>query len=208
MWSITLRPPPRRQGRLSDAGVDDDGVAVADMAIGDVVVVGGWEQRSRALSEMKAVSQFGNHRGCVETWGDHLWAFCDEFGPRVFVTADTFETAWEEAVDALPAIPADEVPEAYGFDTDEELAAAASKAVRRENESPGTYGTYGEDQTPNLAEGYEYQSNATGTGIVWVGYHATLVCPTSDMLPEKWRGTKLSVTIVDRVFTVECEEVE
>ena len=165
--------------------------------------------KEQSMSEMKAVSPFGNEVPCVETWDDHLWALCDEFGPRVFVTADTFENAWEEAVDALPAIPADEVHEAYGFDTDEELAAAASKADRRENESPGTYGEQrGEDQTPSLAEGYEYQSNATGTGIVWVGYHATLVCPTSDMLPEQWRGTKLSVTIADRVFTVECEEVE
>ena len=28
----------------------------------------------------------------------------------------------------------------------------------------------------NLLEGYEYQPNASGTGIVWVGYYLTIDC--------------------------------
>lgn len=70
------------------------------------------------------------------------------------VHADSFESAYEIAVDLADTVPAGELHEAYGI-TAEQLAAYDSFAP------------------VNLVEGYEYQSNSTGTGVVFTGYHTT-----------------------------------
>src|SRR5690606_16640532 len=48
-------------------------------------------------------------------WGP-LWIFGEEFGPTMIIRAQSWEMAWEIALDELPEILAEEIPEAYGFD--------------------------------------------------------------------------------------------
>jgi len=75
-----------------------------------------------------------------------LYAYRDAGGLVGIVRALSWHGAWETVEDEiLTPIPEEDVPEAYGFDTLEELQAA---------------------EDPDLVEGYSYQPNATGSGIV------------------------------------------
>lgn len=89
-----------------------------------------------------------------------IYVFGYEYGPSMFIRAPSFETAWEIAIDESTPIDQSEVPEAYGFENQEALDAAVACA------KDGDY--------PELVEGYELQSNSTGTGIVDVGHYAWL----------------------------------
>jgi hypothetical protein len=91
-----------------------------------------------------------------------IWLFGHEYGVTLVIRARSFETAWEIAIDEASTIDASEVAEAYGFDSQDELDAAVAKA-----EAEG-------DDWPELVEGYEMQSNCSGTGIVDVGHYAWL----------------------------------
>ena len=57
-------------------------------------------------------------------------------------------------------VPIDEVHKAYGFDTKEAFDAAHESAI----EGTGA-------EWPELIEGYSYQSNSSGSGIVDHGHH-------------------------------------
>lgn len=97
-----------------------------------------------------------------------LWLFGHEFGATMVIRARSFETAWEIAIDESATIPKEELYEAYvddegnGFDSQEAFDAYIAKV------------DIGECEHPDLAEGYEYQSSFTGTGVVNVGYYAWL----------------------------------
>lgn len=83
-----------------------------------------------------------------------LWIFRDTGGVRGIVRAQKWEDAYSCINDEiLNPIAADDLPDAYGFDNQTDLDAALATAKETE-------------QWPELAEGYEYQDNATGTGIV------------------------------------------
>jgi len=74
---------------------------------------------------------------------DQLYVVSHEFGPCAVVCADSEQSAWEAWLDEQTTIPADEVSEAFqDGDPDKELV-----------------------------EGYEFQANFTGTGIVNVGHY-------------------------------------
>ena len=88
-----------------------------------------------------------------------LYVYGQEYGPICLIRANSWEAAYEIAIDESPPVALDDVHEAYGFDTQAELDDA-----RRANPDGG----------PELAEGYQYQTNATGTGIVNSGYYEWL----------------------------------
>lgn len=88
--------------------------------------------------------------------------------PEMVIRARSFETAWEIAIDECATIPESEVPEAYGFYSSDH--ADPAKALR--DAADAAHAGLGE--YPELVEGYEYQSNCTGTGIVDVGRYAWL----------------------------------
>lgn len=73
---------------------------------------------------------------------------------RCVIVADSWEQAYEALIDSLPTIDEDELFEAYGFESKEEFDEAVEQAEK-----------CGSDW-PELIDGYTYQSNASGTGIV------------------------------------------
>lgn len=121
-----------------------------------------------------------------------------EFGAEHLVHVESYHgdglgDAWEAWIDALPTIPEEELIEAYspgrgqgsfldeaidaypgrgeGRWTDEDWAkiranakAALDAAAQNAQDGVGDY--------PELVEGYEMQSNCSGTGIVNVGHYA------------------------------------
>ena len=99
--------------------------------------------------DQELVSASTRHGTPIETYDDSmgtLYAYRDASGLVGLVRALSWHGAWYLVEDEiLEPIPEEDMPEAYGFDTLEELQAA---------------------EWPDLAEGYSYQSNATGTGIV------------------------------------------
>lgn len=130
----------------------------------------------------------------TESDGGELWLYGEEFGPRMLLQADSFESAWELMLDNSPTIPEEDIPEAYGYysissngrsylcgdegaprvfppfdathDVIAEFAGTALEAFQRYVDTL--------PELPDLVEGYEYQPNASGTGIVNVGHYAWL----------------------------------
>ena len=101
--------------------------------------------------DQELVSATTRHGSPVKTYDDRfgsLYAYRDAGGLVGLVRASSWEDAWEIVMDEiLTPITDDDLPEAYGFDTLEELLAAPA-------------------EERDLVEGYSYQSNATGSGIV------------------------------------------
>lgn len=99
--------------------------------------------------DQELVSATTRHGSPVKTHDDRfgsLYAYRDAGGLVGLVRASSWEDAWGIVEDEiLTPITDDDLPEAYGFDTLEEFQAA---------------------EEPDLVEGYSYQSNATGSGIV------------------------------------------
>jgi len=85
-----------------------------------------------------------------DTFGQ-LYVAGFEYGPVIVIRAGSFEDAWGIWVDETTPIDPDEVNEAYGLDEWEQIVDF--------------------DQL-DLVDGYEYQPNATGTGIVNMGEYA------------------------------------
>jgi len=103
--------------------------------------------------------------GSGDLTGEKLFVIGNEFGATHLVTAYDACSAWEEWLDEQPTIPDDEVREAYGFDTQEAMGKA------REDDNP-----------IELIEGYEYQANCTGTGIVNVDHYTWISEATIESL--------------------------
>jgi hypothetical protein len=124
---------------------------------------------------------------------DEFFVCGHEFGATHLIHARSFEDAWEAWIDACSTIPASELPAAYGVSNSPEI-----KVWKEANPSPGyrtpewetwcdalrakefrileAWGQAADDggEYPELIEGYEMQSNASGTGIVNVGHYAWL----------------------------------
>jgi len=122
-----------------------------------------------------------------------------EFGATHLVHVEVyrgegFEAAWEAWIDASPTIPESELIEAYGT-SEGSFLDQAHEAARGDNILYGSpqwdeamsrihdharlllsqaeeKARDGHGEYPDLIEGYEQQSNATGTGIVNVGHYA------------------------------------
>lgn len=83
-----------------------------------------------------------------------LWIFRDTMGIVGIVRAQSWVDAYSIVEDEfLPVVPVDKVYEAYGFDNEFAFHAAIKIAEETKN-------------YPDLLEGYSFQSNSTGTGIV------------------------------------------
>jgi hypothetical protein len=107
-----------------------------------------------------------------------LWIFCNSMGIERIIRAQTWEDAYEIAVDERAPIAAEEVPAAYGFDTQAELDAATAALADG-------------DGGPDLIEGYQYQSNSSGTGIVDVDLNGEALDP---LTYERLRELEITMT--------------
>ncbi len=119
----------------------------------------------------------------------------DAYGsPDMLILAGSWESAYEAWIDESPTITEDELPEAYlvpGADSYQTFDDLARENLEKLN--PKTEGESWEayharvvaeglrllralpnDACPELAEGYRYQSNFTGTGIVDGGHYETM----------------------------------
>lgn len=137
---------------------------------------------------VKLIDDYGMSCGSNAEW----YVAGHEFGPCVLVHAKGFESAWEAWIDESPTIAESELTEAYGVPDSEEIETWKEKnpappyysgdwrewADRLHAEEKrilavwGDAAHAGEREYPELIEGYEYQSNASGTGIVDVGCYA------------------------------------
>jgi len=132
---------------------------------------------------LKASTRFDNEILVVaEDSEAPLWIYSfDAYGsPTCIVSAVSWNSAYEALIDELPTIPESEVYEAYGFETQADFEARFDDDLYEWSE---------------LAEGYRYQSNCTGTGIVSIGHHESLSPLTTDYL--KQSGIKLSIGVID-----------
>lgn len=140
----------------------------------------------------REIPRFYNDDGTVNG-KTRFYAAGFEFGATHVIACDSFETAWTTWVDELPAIPEEELIEAYGPDSGEyrgksfydmaiEMYQKEQECLPRGNQSWDevraiarrmleSYMVEGK-RYPELVEGYEHQSNATGTGVVATGYYA------------------------------------
>lgn len=99
-------------------------------------------------------SRFGTPIKYYDDGFGPLWIFRNTMGIVGIVRCQTWEDAYGIVEDEfLPVVPAEEIHEAYDM-TKEEFHA---KTHEERNES---------GDWPELSEGYSYQSNSTGTGIV------------------------------------------
>lgn len=132
---------------------------------------------------LKASTRFDNEIMVVaEDSEAPLWIYSfDAYGsPTCIVCATSWDSAYEALIDELPTIPESELYEAYGFETQADFDARFDDDLYEWSE---------------LAEGYRYQSNFTGTGIVNIGHYESLSPLTTDYL--KQSGIKLSIGVID-----------
>ena len=121
-----------------------------------------------------ARDEFDNHLKIYDDSIGPLFLYRDSLGIVGIVRASDWHTAFEIVYDNfLPPIKEDEIPEAYGFwlcekegqfiiedESEYETYRFASDSARQD------YLLKVLMKDRDLAEGYAYQSNATGTGIV------------------------------------------
>lgn len=135
-----------------------------------------------------------------DSWGP-LFLYGQEYGPTMLIRAGSIDQAYEIAIDESPTIPPEDVPEAYGqddafsdwlcerFDIEKIGGSKGWRHVcdfvrewlpvwfdikRREWNETGEW--------PELIEGYQFQSNSSGTGIVYVGHHEWIRQVDRDLL--------------------------
>lgn len=107
-----------------EAAADPDSVSTVSIVIGE---------------ELPSRVEFLNDYG--DSLAGALWLFGNEFGPVFLVQAQTFQDAWEAAVDASETISVEEAAEIG-------------------------------EEGGELPEGYTFQANFSGTGIVNLGHYA------------------------------------
>jgi hypothetical protein len=123
---------------------------------------------------LHAYSEYGRELLVADDGYGPVWTYGQEFGTMAVVRADSFESALEAVYDVLPTVPEDELYEAYGFNSNEELQKAEA-----------------DEEWPELAEGYSYQANASGTGVVYHGHHEGL----TELTPKDFEGAKISIVV-------------
>ena len=114
-------------------------------------------------------------------YGGNLYVVGHEFGPTHLIGARHFEAAYEWYLDNLIPMASEYVYIAYDFPSMGSMdkfsalhrkdPAAAYAWVKAEGIELNTDGITVPTDFPELIEGYEYQPNATGSGIVDVGVH-------------------------------------
>jgi len=125
-------------------------------------------------------SEYGHSIKVYDDGFGPLWAYSEVYGVMGVVRASTWEDAYGCCQDEImDRVPASEEHEAYGFDTPEEMKTAIASA-----EESGEY--------PELSEGYEYQPNATGTGIVAYDLNGR---DLSELTPELAQRLNLTIWI-------------
>lgn len=92
------------------------------------------------------------------------------------IQAYSYEDAWEAWLDESETVPREDLIEAYGRDGESyyDLANTANPDVTLELIKEIAHEMLNADPDPELLEGYHYQSNSTGTGVVFLDYSATL----------------------------------
>lgn len=139
-----------------------------------------------------AISEFGNP---IKVWDDGsgpLWAYQESLGIVGIIRAQTWEKAYECMLDSiLEPIADDEIPEAYGLYIlpDNEFAVEVKvwtivddvKETRTAFSNESLAKLYIQDiiksQERDLIEGYDYQPNSTGSGIVLTDLNGSYLSP-------------------------------
>lgn len=121
----------------------------------------------------------------------------NEFGATHLIHASSYEDAWDAWLDEQPTIAEDGLIEAYspgnekGSFLDEAIDVYPGRSEGRWTEEDWTKirasakaaldamasaasGPQGSGEYPELVEGYEFQSNTSGTGVVDVGHYTTI----------------------------------
>ena len=137
---------------------------------------------------ISAKTQYGSGIDFLNDWTSPLWVYSNEYGPTFIAAGQTWESTYEAIIDELTTIPESELYEAFGFDNrkdyDEEIHTL--QIVLEET---------GNVDWPELIEGYRYQSNFTGIGIVSVGHNENLQPLTTEYLKES--GIQLEIGAVE-----------
>lgn len=122
---------------------------------------------------------------CKNKWGHEIRFYDDGYGPLWVYRTSTGITGiiramtWEDAYecildDILVPIPVEEIPEAYGF---------YGENAQQELENA---------EEPELTEGYHYQPNSSGSGIVSIDLNGEAL----DQLTSKlWKELELDIKI-------------
>lgn len=113
-----------------------------------------------------------------------IWIYSDcPYGSTTAIVAcDGYENAHEALMDELPTIAVEDIPEAYGFYGDDAQA---------------RFDAQGEEDSDKLelVEGYVFQSNSTGTGIVSTGHYENLTVLTVERIRES--GLQIKIGVID-----------
>lgn len=94
---------------------------------------------------------------CSHSVRGYLWIVRTPYGIDGVVAADHIDAAHAAYLDDAPTVPVDDLPAAYGAADRAELVAMA-----------------GRGEPPDLIDGYHYQGNASGTGVVAVDHCTTI----------------------------------
>lgn len=144
----------------------------------------------KGLSLAGATTSNGHAIPVYDDWGDSLFLVEDMGGnfsyPVRIIRARSWEAAYEINLDESPTVPQSEAIDCYGWtmrgaDRDQwrrvpdtsfcDLRGFTRETRRAYFESTGKVFHNGVECEPDLIEGYEYQSNGIGTGIVDVGHY-------------------------------------
>lgn len=144
--------------------------------------------------DLMGATRHGTHIAVATDGSGPLWFFRDAYGRKAIIRADTFESAFEIVEEeVLTPISIEDLPEAYGLWIQE----TEEGRTEIHDETAGTvlaiFPTWDKKGIQryvdmllcdrDLAEGYSYQSNAEGTGIVLHSLHGEQLEPlTADLL--------------------------
>ncbi len=147
-----------------------------------------FEFRVKTRDDDTATVKFQDESGLRGNDCDRFFVCGFEFGPQRLIHARSYEAAWEAWVDESETIPESELVEAYGIVDDYRAEFDALPSPEGESTAAWCERFYawcrikleeldeaardGRGEFPELIEGYEYQSNASGTGIVSMGHYA------------------------------------
>jgi len=131
--------------------------------------------------EIPVINRYHWRDGAIWCWSDN------PYGGVMYITvARNIEEAIEAIYDELPPIDKSELYEAYGFDSQEEYEIANKAYAANVRDGEGKAFDW-----PELAEGYAYQPNATGTGIVSIDYCEAIWALSADEC--KREGLKIRI---------------
>ena len=125
-------------------------------------------------------SEYNNPIRFLDEGYGPLWIYCTSTGVTGIVRDMSFEKAYDCVLDEiLLPIPEEELYEAYGFDSQEDFKKAADKASENE-------------EYLDLVEGYRYQPNSSGTGIVSTDLNGESL---EELTSETWKRLGLKIKI-------------